>query len=82
MSHELIDECSEKSVMVKIPLLVLSAWSEWAEVIKDETKVDPSRVKRSDERARSHSWHQDEIPTRPTTPTKGTNGIIKNYNGE
>jgi hypothetical protein len=82
MCHDLIDECAEAGVLVKIPLLVLSGWSEWADALKDETKVVASRVKSSDERAAKHSWHQADIPTRPSTPTGAVKAIIEKYSGE
>jgi hypothetical protein len=66
---------------IKIPSLVLSAWCEWADALKIETKVNPSRVNDFDHRVLQHSWHEKDKKTPPTSPTTATTEIIEKYNG-
>jgi hypothetical protein len=67
--------------MIKIPSLVLSAWSEWAQAEDDIVNVDPSRVETSDERVLTHSWHQANVETRPSTPSAEGKAFLKKYVG-
>lgn len=82
LSHKFIDECVSTGVRIKIPRLVLSAWSEWADARKSEAKVDPSRVNDFDHRVVQHSWHDEDEETPPTSPTEATTDILNNYHGK
>jgi hypothetical protein len=68
--------------MIKVPRVVLSGWSEWAEARKKAVSVDPARIGSTDARIAKHPWHQPNEETRPNTPTPETLAWMERMKGE